>query len=60
MHKYSLLFYILLLFNLSQLFGQAKVPSEESLNKVVLDAAVVKGESEPLMVYEKASKTKTG
>ena len=37
-----------------------KVPSEESLNKVVLDAAVVKGESEPLMVYEKASKTKTG
>lgn len=37
-----------------------KVPSEESLNKVVLDAAVVKGESEPLMVYEKATKTKTG
>jgi len=31
MHKYSLLFYILLLFNLSQLLGQAKVPSEESL-----------------------------
>ena len=37
-----------------------KVPSEESLNKVVLDASVVKGESEPLMVYEKSSKTKTG
>jgi ATP-dependent Clp protease ATP-binding subunit ClpX len=37
-----------------------KVPSEESLNKVVLDAAVVRGESEPLMVYEKTSKTKTG
>ena len=37
-----------------------KVPSEESLNKVVLDASVVKGESEPLMVYEKATKTKTG
>ena len=37
-----------------------KVPSEESLNKVVLDALVVKGESEPLMVYEKTTKTKTG
>mgnify|MGYP001494489078 FL=1 len=37
-----------------------KVPSEDSLNKVVLDASVVKGESEPLMVYEKTSKTKTG
>jgi ATP-dependent Clp protease ATP-binding subunit ClpX len=37
-----------------------KVPSEESLNKVVLDGSVVKGESEPLMVYEKTSKTKTG
>ena len=37
-----------------------KVPSEESLNKVVLDGAVVRGESEPLMVYEKTSKTKTG
>ena len=37
-----------------------KVPSEESLNKVVLDGSVVKGESEPLMVYEKSSKTKTG
>src|SRR6056300_1484002 len=37
-----------------------KVPSEDSLNKVVLDGSVVKGESEPLMVYEKTSKTKTG
>ena len=37
-----------------------KVPSEEALQKVVIDAAVVKGESEPLLVYEKASKTKTG
>ena len=37
-----------------------KVPSEESLNKVVLDSSVVKGETEPLMVYEKTSKTKTG
>ena len=31
MHKYSLLFYILLLFNTFLLLGQAKVPSEESL-----------------------------
>ena len=37
-----------------------KVPSEESLNKVVLDSSVVKGETEPLIVYEKTSKTKTG
>ena len=35
-----------------------KVPSEESLNKVVLDGAVVRGESEPLMVYEKTLKQK--
>lgn len=31
MHKYSLLFYVLLLFNTLQILGQAKVPSEESL-----------------------------
>lgn len=31
MHKYSLLFYVLLLFNTFQILGQAKVPSEESL-----------------------------
>ncbi len=37
-----------------------KVPSEESLRKVVLDAAVVKGDSEPLMVYEKAKQRKSG
>ena len=37
-----------------------KVPSEDSLNKVVIDASVVKGESEPLLVYEKSSKSKTG
>jgi len=37
-----------------------KVPSEDDLNKVVVDASVVKGESEPLLVYEKASKSKTG
>tara|TARA_B100000686_G_C16725237_1_gene937386 strand:+ start:439 stop:1710 length:1272 start_codon:yes stop_codon:yes gene_type:complete len=37
-----------------------KVPSEDALNKVVIDASVVKGESEPLLVYEKASKSKTG
>ena len=37
-----------------------KVPSEDALNKVVIEASVVKGESEPLLVYEKTSKTKTG
>ena len=37
-----------------------KVPSEDALNKVVVDASVVKGESEPLLVYQKASKSKTG
>ncbi|MFL2702011.1 MAG: ATP-dependent Clp protease ATP-binding subunit ClpX [Gammaproteobacteria bacterium] len=37
-----------------------KVPSEDFLYQVVLDASVVKGESEPLLVYEKASKSKTG
>ena len=37
-----------------------KAPSEESLQKVVLDAAVVKGDSEPLMVYEKAKQRKSG
>ena len=37
-----------------------KVPSEESLRKVVLDAAVVRGDSAPLMVYEKAKQRKSG
>ena len=37
-----------------------KAPSEESLQKVVLDAAVVKGDSEPLMVYEKTKQIKSG
>ena len=37
-----------------------KVPSEDSLKKVVIDDSVVIGESEPLLVYEKASKSKTG
>ena len=37
-----------------------EVPSEESLNKVVVDSAVVRGETEPLMVYQKSSKSKTG
>ena len=36
------------------------VPSEEGLNKVVIDASVVRGESEPLLVYEKTPKSKTG
>jgi len=37
-----------------------KVPSEDSLKKVVIDDSVVIGDSEPLLVYEKASKSKTG
>ena len=37
-----------------------KVPSEESLKKVVVDAPVVRGESEPLMVYEKTKERKSG
>ena len=37
-----------------------KVPSEDSLKKVVIDDSVVTGDSEPLLVYEKASKSKTG
>ena len=37
-----------------------KVPSEELLRKVVLDAAVVRGDTEPLMVYEKAKQRKSG
>ena len=37
-----------------------KVPSEDALHKVVIDASVVQGEAEPLLVYEKASKSKTG
>ncbi|MFT6546509.1 MAG: ATP-dependent Clp protease ATP-binding subunit ClpX [Bacteriovoracaceae bacterium] len=37
-----------------------KVPSEDSLQKVVLDAAVVRGESEPLLVYEKSKERKSG
>jgi len=37
-----------------------KVPSEDSLQKVVIDDSVVIGETEPLLVYEKASKSKTG
>ena len=30
-----------------------KIPSESDLQKVVVDASVVKGETEPLLVYEK-------
>ena len=37
-----------------------KVPSEKGLNKVVIDASVVRGESEPLLVYEKTPKSETG
>ena len=37
-----------------------KIPSESGLQKVVVDASVVKGETEPLLVYEKAKEKKTG
>jgi len=37
-----------------------KVPSESHLQKVVVDASVIKGESNPLMVYEKTSEKKSG
>ncbi|HEY7772162.1 MAG TPA: ATP-dependent Clp protease ATP-binding subunit ClpX [Marinagarivorans sp.] len=33
-----------------------KLPSEEGVTKVVVDEAVIKGESEPLLVYEKVDK----
>ena len=37
-----------------------KIPSESDLQKVVVDASVVEGETEPLLVYEKAKEKKTG
>ena len=37
-----------------------KVPSESNLQKVVLDASVIEGENEPLMVYESAEEKKSG
>tara|TARA_Y100000590_G_scaffold78039_2_gene86683 strand:- start:1226 stop:2500 length:1275 start_codon:yes stop_codon:yes gene_type:complete len=37
-----------------------KVPSEAGLKKVVLDGSVIKGENEPLMVYEKSKAKKSG
>ena len=33
-----------------------KLPSEEGVTKVVVDEAVIRGESEPLLVYEKVDK----
>ena len=37
-----------------------KIPSESHLQKVVVDASVVEGETEPLLVYEKAKEKKSG
>jgi len=37
-----------------------KVPSETSLQKVVMDASVIQGENEPLMVYESTEEKKSG
>jgi ATP-dependent Clp protease ATP-binding subunit ClpX len=33
-----------------------KIPSEEHVVKVVVDESVIKGESEPLLVYENTDK----
>ena len=35
-----------------------RVPSEPGLKKVVIDSSVVKGETEPLLVFEKSSQDK--
>jgi len=37
-----------------------KVPSETNLQKVVVDASVIEGDSEPLLVYEKEKEKKSG
>jgi len=37
-----------------------KVPSETNLQKVVMDASVIQGENEPLMVYESTKEKQSG
>ncbi len=37
-----------------------KIPSETDLKKVVVDASVINGESDPLLVYEKSEEKKSG
>ena len=37
-----------------------QTPSKSSLQKVVLDGSVVKGETDPLMVFEKTKKRESG
>ena len=37
-----------------------KVPSETNLQKVVLDASVIQGDNEPLMVYESTEEKQSG
>ena len=37
-----------------------KVPSETNLQKVVLDASVIQGDNEPLMVYENTEEKQSG
>ena len=37
-----------------------KIPSESNLQKVVVDASVIKGKTDPLLVYEKAKEKKSG
>jgi ATP-dependent Clp protease ATP-binding subunit ClpX len=36
-----------------------KVPSEESVTKVVIDESVINGESEPLLIYESSETQRT-
>jgi ATP-dependent Clp protease ATP-binding subunit ClpX len=35
------------------------IPSSENVSKVVIDATVIQGESEPIMVYENTEQQKT-
>ena len=37
-----------------------QTPSKSSLQKVVVDGSVVKGETDPLMVFEKTKKRESG
>jgi ATP-dependent Clp protease ATP-binding subunit ClpX len=36
-----------------------RVPSEDSVTKVVIDESVIKGESEPLLIYESSESQRT-
>ena len=36
-----------------------EIPSDESISKVVIDASVINGDSEPLLIYENSERAKT-